>query len=80
MGADPGVIVGICLERSPDLVVGLYVGYDNGCWLQVRRLDALDPTERAKLEAPPGAFRDDALPERVSDVAVSDHTPGSAAP
>src|SRR5499427_5819920 len=33
----------------------LYVGYDNGCWLQVRRLDVLDPTERWKLGAPPGA-------------------------
>jgi adenylate cyclase len=34
----------------------LYVGYDNGSWLQVRRLDVLDPTERRKLGAPPGAF------------------------
>ena len=33
----------------------LYVSYDNGCWLQVRRLDVLDPTERQKLGAPPGA-------------------------
>jgi adenylate cyclase len=33
----------------------LYVGYDNGCWLQVRRLDVLDPAERQRLEAPPGA-------------------------
>jgi adenylate cyclase len=33
----------------------LYVGYDNGCWLQVRRLDVRDPTERQRLEAPPGA-------------------------
>jgi adenylate cyclase len=33
----------------------LYVGYDNGCWLQVRRLDVLNPTERQKLEAPEGA-------------------------
>src|SRR6202022_857972 len=33
----------------------LYVGYDNGCWLQVRRLDVLDATERRKLGAPPGA-------------------------
>ena len=24
----------------------IYVGYDNGCWLQVRRLDTLDPAER----------------------------------
>ena len=34
----------------------LYVGYDNGCWLQVRRLDVLAPAERDKLKAPPGAF------------------------
>jgi adenylate cyclase len=33
----------------------LYVGYDNGCWLQVRQLDVLDPTERQRLGAPPGA-------------------------
>ena len=33
----------------------LYIGYDNGCWLQVRRLDVLDPTERQRLGAPPGA-------------------------
>jgi adenylate cyclase len=32
-----------------------YVGYDNGCWLQVRRLDVLDPTELRRLQAPPGA-------------------------
>ena len=36
----------------------LYIGYDNGCWLQVRRLDILGPAERAKLEAPPGALWD----------------------
>ena len=34
----------------------LYVGYDNGCWLQVRRLDVLDATERQRLGAPPGAI------------------------
>jgi adenylate cyclase len=33
----------------------LYIGYDNGCWLQVRRLDVLDSAERRKLGAPPGA-------------------------
>jgi adenylate cyclase len=33
----------------------LYVGYDNGCWLQVRRLDVLGPGERRQLRAPPGA-------------------------
>jgi adenylate cyclase len=36
----------------------LYVGYDNGCWLQVRRLDVLAPAERSKLGAPPGALWD----------------------
>jgi adenylate cyclase len=35
----------------------LYVGYDNGCWLQVRRLDVLEAAERAKLEAPPEASK-----------------------
>jgi adenylate cyclase len=33
----------------------LYVGYDSGCWMQVRRLDVLDPTERRRLGAPPEA-------------------------
>src|SRR6516225_5361809 len=33
----------------------LYVGYDNGCWLQVRRLDVLNPTERQRVGAHPGA-------------------------
>ena len=33
----------------------LYVGYDNGCWLQVRRVDDLDPTQRRMLGAPSGA-------------------------
>ena len=34
----------------------LYVGYDNGCWLQVRRVHDLDPTQREMLGAPSGAF------------------------
>jgi len=42
------------LRRLPQ-ADSLYVGYDNGCWLQVRRLDDLDPTERQRLGAPPGA-------------------------
>ena len=33
----------------------LYIGYENGCWLQVRRLDVLNAVERQKLEAPAGA-------------------------
>src|SRR5215469_5539995 len=36
----------------------LYVAYDNGCWLQVRRLDVLDPREREKLGAPSAAVYD----------------------
>jgi adenylate cyclase len=36
----------------------IYVGYDNGCWLQVRRRDTLDPAERRRLKAPPGAVYD----------------------
>jgi len=36
----------------------LYVGYDNGGWLQVRRLDILDPKERDGLGAPTGAVFD----------------------
>jgi adenylate cyclase len=42
------------LRRLPQ-ADSLYVGYDNGCWLQVRRLDDLDPTERERLGAPQGA-------------------------
>ena len=49
----------------------LYVGYDNGCWLQVRRLDVLDPMERQKLGAPPGA---------VYNVNLVRPTPGGALP
>jgi adenylate cyclase len=35
-----------------------YIGYENGCWLQVRRLDVLGPEERQNLGAPPGAVYD----------------------
>src|SRR6516164_2883207 len=42
------------LRRLPQ-ADSLYVGYDNGCWLQVRRLDDLEPTERQRLGAPQGA-------------------------
>lgn len=34
----------------------VYVGYDNGCWLQVRRVGDLDPTQRKRLGAPSEAF------------------------
>ena len=49
----------------------LYVGYDNGCWLQVRRLDVLNPGERRKLGAPAGA---------VYDVNLVRPDPGGALP
>ena len=36
----------------------LYVGYDDGCWLQVRLVGSLDPKERERLGAPSQAFYD----------------------
>jgi adenylate cyclase len=42
------------LQEEPQ-ADSFYVGYDNSCWLQVRGLDSLDRTQRARLEAPPGA-------------------------
>ncbi len=47
-----------------------YVGYDNGCWLQVRPLDVLDATERRRLQAPPGAVYDVNLVRPTSDAAL----------
>ena len=35
-----------------------YIGYENGCWLQVRRLDTLGRVEREKLGAPASAVYD----------------------
>ncbi|HWX32198.1 MAG TPA: hypothetical protein VNZ53_32805, partial [Steroidobacteraceae bacterium] len=60
----------VALHELP-LTDSLYVGHDNGCWLQVRRLDVLDPTERQKLGAPPGA---------VYNVNLVRPTPGGALP
>ena len=36
----------------------IHVGYENGNWLQVRRLDVLDTAERRRLDAPDGAAYD----------------------
>src|SRR5499427_1596862 len=47
-----------------------YVGYENGCWLQVRRLDVLNPLEREKLGAPAGAVYDVNLVRPNSDKAL----------
>jgi adenylate cyclase len=55
-GVDDGasILFGAALHELPQ-ADSLYVGYDNGCWLQVRRLDVLNPTERQRLGAPPEA-------------------------
>jgi adenylate cyclase len=45
------------LQKLPQ-ADSLYVGYENGCWLQVRRVDVLNSEERQKLGAPPGAVYD----------------------
>src|SRR5499427_9555164 len=47
-----------------------YVGYENGCWLQVRRLDVLSPVEREKLGAPAGAVYEVNLVRPNSDGAL----------
>jgi adenylate cyclase len=49
----------------------LYVGYDNGCWLQVRRLENLDPAQRGMLGAPANA---------VYNINLVRPTPGGASP
>ncbi|MGY8661575.1 adenylate/guanylate cyclase domain-containing protein [Bradyrhizobium sp. UFLA05-109] len=48
------VLFKAALQRLPQ-ADSFYVGYENGCWLQVRRLDVLGQVEREKLGAPPGA-------------------------
>jgi adenylate cyclase len=49
----------------------LYVGYDNGCWLQARRLENLDPAQRQRLGAPADA---------VYNINLVRPTPGGALP
>jgi adenylate cyclase len=44
----------------------LYVGYDNSCWLQVRRVGDLDPMQRELLGAPPDAFYNINLTRRTT--------------
>ncbi|HEU0215396.1 MAG TPA: adenylate/guanylate cyclase domain-containing protein [Stellaceae bacterium] len=41
------------LRRLPQ-ADSIYVGYDNGCWLQLRSAADLDESERQRLGAPPG--------------------------
>src|SRR3954447_20524315 len=40
--------------REIPQVDSIYVGYDNGCWLQVRRAEDLNATERQRLRVPAG--------------------------
>src|SRR5262245_32558254 len=51
------VLFKAALHKLPQ-VDSFYIGYENGCWLQVRRLDVLGPVERQNLGAPPGAVYD----------------------
>jgi adenylate cyclase len=55
--SETGGAVGLfktALRRLPH-VDSLYVGYDNGCWLQVRGVEKLNPAERERIDAPAGA-------------------------
>ena len=51
----------------------LHIGYENGCWLQVRRLDVLDASERRKLGAPDGAVYNVNLVRPAADDALPMH-------
>jgi adenylate cyclase len=51
----------------------LHIGYENGCWLQVRRLDVLDASERRKLGAPDGAVYNVNLVRPAAGDALSMH-------
>ena len=68
---DGAIVVFKAALRELSQTDSLYVGYDNGCWLQVRRLDVLNPTERQKLGAPPAA---------VYNINLVRPTPGGALP
>jgi adenylate cyclase len=55
--SETGGAVGLfrtALQQLPKMD-SIYVGYNNGCWLQVRRLDNLDAKERERLGAPAAA-------------------------
>src|SRR6516164_2454575 len=52
---DSAIVLFKAAVRKLPQVDSFYVGYENGSWLQVRRLDVLGPAEREKLGAPPEA-------------------------
>ena len=49
----------------------LYVGYENGCWLQIRRVDVLNAVERQRLGALVGAVYNVNLVRPTADGALS---------
>jgi adenylate cyclase len=63
------VLFKAALQKLPQ-VDSFYVGYENGSWLQVRRLDVLGPVERDKLGVPPGAVYNVNLVRPTSDGAL----------
>ena len=63
------VLFKAALNKLPQ-VDSFYIGYENGRWLQVRRLDVLSPVEREKLGAPPGAVYNVNLVRPTSDGAL----------
>jgi adenylate cyclase len=60
------VLFKAALQKLPQ-ADSLYVGYENGCWLQVRRVDVLTPAERQKLGAPAGAVYNVNLVRPIAD-------------
>src|SRR5215471_3415734 len=64
---DAAVVVFKAVLQELPQADSLYVGYDNGCWLQVRRLDVLDAAERRKLKAPTEAFYNINLVRPISE-------------
>src|SRR3954454_1608384 len=52
--SETGGVVGLfkaALQEAPQ-ADSIYVGYNNGCWLQIRRADDLNATERQRLQMP----------------------------
>jgi adenylate cyclase len=65
--ADAAIVVFKAALQELPQTDSLYVGYDNGCWLQVRRIDVLDAAERRKLKAPAAAFYNVNLVRPISE-------------
>jgi adenylate cyclase len=68
---DNAIILFKAALREVPQADSFYVGYDNGSWLQVRRVDVLDPSERRKLGV---------LPASVWNINLVRPTPAGALP